>query len=174
MDAMIFFCISALISSLLISAVSEESGYVDTNYGRSDADEVLRVFLRATFDSRSLEGSVAQDLFRGTEEVAEVLLFLALLATDDRLPDCYDEVADGLLQAVSSIAHPSLEPRITVLVMEDGVPLQLLSIENSQMSRSGDVTAASQRIEGSDGQEMIVVLALSTPCSSHLLGVRPG
>jgi len=174
MDAMIFFCISMLIGSMLVSAVGEESGYVATHYGRSDADEVLRVFLRATFDSGSLEDSVARDLFRGTEKVADVLLFLALLAADGRLPECHDSVADGLLDAVRSIAHPSLEPHIAVLAMDEGIPMKLLVIENSQMPESGDATAASQRIEGPEAQEMVVVLALSAQCLSHLLGVRPG
>lgn len=174
MDAMVFFCISVVICSLLISAVSEELDSADTHYGRSDANAVLSVFLRTTFDSRSTENAFAPDLFTGTETVADVLVVLAVLAADHGLPECYDLVADELLDAARSIAHPSLEPHISVLAVRDGAHVRLLVIEDSCIPESGEVTAASQRIVGNDDEAMVAVLALSVPSSSHLVRVCPG
>jgi hypothetical protein len=173
MDAMVFFCISVLVCSIMVSSTCQAVDREDPGSAsaRCDAAKVLSVCLRSTFDGSSLPDPDAAKLLRGTEDIAQVLMVLGLVAADGVLPPQLASIAMGVLEAVSSVCHPSLDPHISLVSIEEGLHVTVLAIEKSPVPEAEELRAASQEIRGPGEEMLLAVLVLSPTPEPHPLGV---
>lgn len=134
MDALVFFTVAMLISSILLSRAyldrrdETDTLWCDVSY---DASTLLGVVLRASIgECVTLNVSGRQVTVSPTAAIGECVAMeaTALLSGDE--PRVFDEVNGMILEIVKDVAGPFVVPHLWVLRSEDGSWDALMRIED--------------------------------------------
>jgi hypothetical protein len=158
MDAMVFFAVAIVASSVVLSYADESplDPLGDWQAG-GDPEGVLRVFLRASIgvDVPLWEGLVISD----RELVADCLLAEAVSLVEGRNASCFDGLNSALLTMLEALASPGFEPHLKVLDMAEG-GTEVFVVEETAVS--GDtLMSASQELPAVASSDCLVVLVLA-------------
>ncbi len=157
MDAMVFFAVAMLASSVLLSySRSQPLDPLGDADGAGDPAEVLRVFLRASVGA---EIELWDGLtIAGCEPVADCLMAEACWISQGAAPSSFEELDIVLLAMLEKIVAPGLSPHLQVIDTVDGGQT-VLRIERSPAASDVRVSAT-QEFPGVGGSGYLAVLVL--------------
>jgi hypothetical protein len=163
MDALIFFTVALLISSILISRAHQDQLDVADEV-RSDngfeASTLLEVVLRASIgECVSLNVAERQLTESPTTSVGDCLSMEATALISGIEPRAFDEVNGMILGIIKCAAGPAVVPHLWIMLSEDGCWDTLLRIEGS-VPVAGFSNAASMDLPVGCGEGCRVTLVL--------------
>jgi hypothetical protein len=170
LDAMVFFAICLLISSVLVCNVrSTGHAQSDPLLASDEASNLLEVFLECSLCRHVQLDACGVDL-SGHESIAEILSALAELRIRGSDLGPYDPILSECRSVLYGICSPGWVPGLSVCRVEEIHLAVLLSIGNESVGE-GLTLAASQMLPTPSSSSVMVVLTLAPALALHAVPV---
>jgi len=175
MDAMVFFLVAVMVSTVLLhySALGQESKVADHGQGNADPSAVLEALIHSSI---GLDLTVYVDTPRHISpyvEVGQCLLLEAEGLLDGASADSFDPVNDAVRGILEGICSPVLEPYLSVWSITDSVPEVLVLIPEGE-SVSEQKYGASVELRNTGERMLLVQLLLCPSTLPELVDVLGG
>ena len=170
LDAMVFFAVSALICSVMISAVESSVDRERADVpARVDPSGLLQVFLAASLgEGVRLEGAGLE--LTGREQFGETLLAVGGLVRSGLPAGLFEEFLSHCARVLDVLCPHAYAPWLQVLSEEPMGWALLYSVGAAEPDHS-EAISSYQNLAGGDGTRVMVILALSPTLLPHLVQV---
>lgn len=173
MDAVVFFSVAVLISSILLSRTLHE--YRDEITAPEfeaayDASSFLEVLLRGSIGESMGLDTTALITIRPTTTVGECLAMEAAALLDGELPDAFQEMNDMILDIAARIAGQLVVPHLWIMQSLNGSWVSVAGIED-RPPVSQNRHAASFDLPADGADRCRVTLVLEPALLPELLGI---
>lgn len=163
LDAMVFFAIALLVSSMLLSQARQDSGPSSTRGEEAYADSALQAFLGA-----SIGASVSIELEEPVEigpweKVSDCLLAELHSLLDGHPIKDFDPLNTALTDILESVVHRPFHFSLSACEVSESHATELLELSNV-IDNAGEFAYASSTIFAEeDGALLMIVLQLRPP-----------
>lgn len=158
LDAMVFFAISVVICSVMVSYAVPGASVDDGSMGSAGADNLLAVFLGASLGDGVAIGVPGFEL-TGSERFGEVLFLLSALALDGVPLEGFEPLLSHCSSVLSALSEP-WSPFLRVVSDDGEGDVTLISI-GYEPGNGRDSEAASQNLGEHGGSSLTATLVLS-------------
>lgn len=170
MDALMFFTAAMVISAVLSGYVGRGPAAAGPVAGSSDAEDILRVFLRASLGTKVTIGWPHEVILSGAESVGECLASEASALCAGCPSAAFGELNACLLSAAKNLTGPRFCPYILVFESERNSTSPCIALPEVPTADK-NLLAGSALLPAIDGLEFVVVLVLYPAASLELVPV---
>lgn len=170
MDALVFFMVAMVISSILLyySSSGPTETQDDHGQGMSDPHEILGVLLRSSIGCEITVSLDAPRYISWDTEVGMCLLLEAEAIVDGMTPGAFDELNKTVLDLLRSLCNSVYEPFLSVMAEDDTGTERIISIPGAP-TKSNHMYAATMNLVQDEEKALLVQLVLCPAASPEIV-----
>lgn len=158
LDAMVFFAVSTVICSVMVSYSVSEDGSGGDVFASAAPEEVLSAYLCASLGKDFILGAPALELL-GSERVGEVLFLLMATVLDGGSLEVFEPLLSHCGEVLAGLCGPW--SHLLRLSSEDGGGTTILIMFGCEPDEGADATSSSQNLGTYGGADLTATLVLS-------------
>lgn len=162
MDALVFFLVATVISSVVLfySGPANEPPIAEHGQGRSDPDEVLKTVLHASIGDEIVVAVESQRHISKSTEIGQCLLIESGMLIEGAPVSAFGSLNAAVQSILEEVCSPFYEPRMTISELSDAGASQLISIPSETITCENQF-GSSVELSLSDGTILLIQLVLA-------------